>query len=66
MLQVDERFQQTGITKLPQISGRSNISLYMPISGKDVQFKLDVYNLNTSGEKLDCLKIKLTPVSKMD
>lgn len=66
MSQVDERFQLAGITKLLQISGRFNISLYIPNGGKDVQFKLDVYNLNAGSEKLDRLEIELTPIPKMD
>jgi len=66
MSQVDERFQLAGITKLPQISGRFNISLYITNGGEDVQFKLDVYNLNAGSEKLDRLEIELTPIPKMD
>lgn len=66
MSQVDERFQLAGITKPIQISSRFNISLFIANGDKDVQFKLDVYNLNTGSEKLDRLEIELTPIPEID
>ncbi len=62
MSQADERFKLAGITDPLQISNSFQIQLQLVHGDMPaVQFKLNVYKLQTGSQSLDRLEIELTP-----